>query len=96
MAISLTEDLLLLAKANVEVPGRPHPSTVARWALKGINGVKLETLIVGGRRYTSYQAVQRFLYKLNEVRDGLTKRENEPDTRRQDQIERELDQLNFR
>jgi hypothetical protein len=61
-----TEQLCLLAEATKCVPGNPHISTLIRWWKRGVKGVKLETLIVGGRRYTSVEAIQRFLAQLNE------------------------------
>ncbi|MFM9961474.1 MAG: DUF1580 domain-containing protein [Planctomycetaceae bacterium] len=34
------DDVVPLTEAAQELPGRPHPSTLLRWA-KGIRGVKL-------------------------------------------------------
>jgi hypothetical protein len=61
-----SEHLRLLTKASADVPGSPHTSTVIRWALRGLRGVRLETILVGGRRYTSVEAIERFLERLNE------------------------------
>jgi hypothetical protein len=60
------EDLLSLTAAAKETPGRPTVRTVWRWASSGVSGVKLQTLKVGGRTFTSRQALQRFLAELNE------------------------------
>jgi hypothetical protein len=60
------EQLRLLTKASADVPGNPHISTLIRWALRGLKGIKLETALVGGRRFTSVEAIQRFLVRLNE------------------------------
>jgi hypothetical protein len=60
------EHLRPLSKASAEVPGRPHTSTVVRWARHGVRGVKLESVAIGGRRFTSAEAVARFLSRLNE------------------------------
>ena len=38
-----------------------HYSTVYRWATKGARGRILETVLSGGLRYTSVEAVGRFL-----------------------------------
>ena len=38
-----------------------HRSTPARWALYGVNGVRLETTKIAGRRFTSAAAVRTFL-----------------------------------
>ena len=37
-----------------------HISTLCRWAKRGVRGVVLETLRIGGTRYTSLEALQRF------------------------------------
>ena len=42
-----------------------HISTVHRWRLNGIRGVKLETSLSGGRRVTTVEALQRFLAAIN-------------------------------
>ena len=39
---------------------RPSLSTWWRWWRHGVKGVRLETVVVGGRRYTSASAVRRF------------------------------------
>ena len=36
-------------------------SAVYRWLRTGVKGKKLETLMIGGRRYTSLPAIRRFL-----------------------------------
>jgi hypothetical protein len=61
-----SEQLRLLTKASADVPGSPHTSTLIRWALRGLRGVRLETVLIGGRRYTSVEAIERFLARLNE------------------------------
>jgi len=47
------------------MPGRPHTATKWRWALRGVKGVKLETVMIGAIRFTSEEAIARFLAKLN-------------------------------
>lgn len=39
----------------------PDISTLVRWALRGVRGRKLQTILVGGRRFTSAEAVARFV-----------------------------------
>lgn len=39
---------------------RPHVATLYRWAQRGIRGVRLETIRVGGTLCTSVEAIQRF------------------------------------
>lgn len=62
MAIQLdSESLLTLQAAARSLPGHPHISTLHRWRLRGIRGVRLETCLIGGSRYTSKEALQCFI-----------------------------------
>jgi uncharacterized protein DUF1580 len=61
----LSDTTLSLTQAAGRLPrlraGRPvHPSTLWRWALTGLRGVRLETAMVGGVRVTSEDALRRF------------------------------------
>lgn len=61
------EQLILFAKSGQEFPGRsPAPATLNRWRLRGVRGVKLETLLIGGQRFTSREAIQRFIEAQNQ------------------------------
>lgn len=40
-------------------------STVWRWFLKGVKGHKLESACIGGRRFTSHEALSRFVARIN-------------------------------
>lgn len=60
------EDLILLPTAAAWIAQRtggrrPNISTLHRWATRGVRGVRLETVAVGHVRYTSVEAVRRFL-----------------------------------
>jgi Protein of unknown function (DUF1580) len=62
MAIEIAnETLISFQEAPAFVPGRPHISTLHRWRLRGVRGVRLETVLIGGRRFTSREALQRFV-----------------------------------
>jgi len=50
---------------------RLHISAVYRWTLRGIRGVRLETVKVGGTTYTSREAIQRFSERLSGVEPAL-------------------------
>lgn len=50
-----------MAKASHLLPGRPHISTLHRWRLRGVRGVRLQTCLVGGRRYTTSQWLAEFI-----------------------------------
>jgi hypothetical protein len=47
-----------------------HIATWHRWAGQGCRGVRLETIMVGGIRYTSLAAIARFIERLSRARDG--------------------------
>ena len=62
MAIDMhAETLLTLRDVTRFLPGKTHISTVHRWRLRGVRGVRLETCLIGGRRYTSREALARFV-----------------------------------
>src|SRR5689334_23194438 len=75
MIDSTTEELLSLAEASKTVPGKNghgvNPSTVWRWALRGVGGVRLEVLRLGGRTCTSKQALQRFYERCTSAAIGV-------------------------
>jgi len=61
-----TEKLVTLSDArNAFPPGRRSLATIMRWVLKGVHGVKLETIMIGGRRLTSTAAMDRFIVAQN-------------------------------
>lgn len=49
---------------------RPHQRTVLRWALKGVSGVKLKTVMLGGRRLCSVEQVKLFVEASTAAKDG--------------------------
>ncbi|MFO0881551.1 MAG: DUF1580 domain-containing protein [Gemmataceae bacterium] len=64
------EELFPISQTPCHLPPpsrQVHPSTCFRWALKGVGRkrIRLETTKIGGRRFTSKQAIQRFLDRLN-------------------------------
>ena len=60
-----TEHLLSMTQAAKTLPGKPDVATLWRWRTAGCRGVKLETMLYGGRRYTSSEAIRRFLNAIN-------------------------------
>ena len=68
--------------------GRPISAcTLARWALHGVRGVKLETVVLA-TRMTSAEAIARFSERLSTVADGQAQALPPPlTTNRQRQIE---------
>lgn len=60
-----SESLIPLRDVPRHLPPRPngkrlHISAVYRWARRGVRGIILETIRMGGSTYTSREALQRF------------------------------------
>jgi hypothetical protein len=51
---------------------RLHVGTLYRWALRGSKGRRLETVLVGRQRYTSIEAINRFMHCGEHVREAVT------------------------
>ena len=69
--ISLQDELLTPKQAASLLPvieGKPiDPSAIWRWARKGIQGVRLEHIRIGGRILTTMEALENFTRELAEV-----------------------------
>ena len=69
-----SETLLRLRKvpdwAEKNLGQRVHISTVHRWRLRGVRGVKLETVLIGGSRCTSEEALYRLFAESTAAADG--------------------------
>ncbi len=59
------ERSISLSEAAKLLPTRPHLSTLCRWSSVGVRGVRLESTLIGGRRVTTKESVDRFLRSLN-------------------------------
>jgi hypothetical protein len=64
--LSLSQDAKLDILPRRREGKRPNASTLWRWALHGIKGIRLETVMAGGVRVTSAEAIQRFFDRLTE------------------------------
>ena len=64
-----SEKLWLLKDAAKRLPSRPHVSTLWRWHKRGCRGIRLETVVIGGQRYTSDEAMQRFVDRTTAAHD---------------------------
>jgi hypothetical protein len=65
-----SEVLLSLAEASKVLAGRPHISSLHRWRLRGVRGIKLETVMVGGRRFVSRAALEEFAARVTAIANG--------------------------
>ena len=76
------ETVIPIAEAPQHIPGRPSLATVWRWVLSGTRAGKLESFLVGGRRFTSLESIERFAQKSTAAADSdapasLTSRQRE-------------------
>jgi hypothetical protein len=65
MIDTTTETLIRFQEAGRHIPGNPCLSALHRWRMSGCRGVWLETILVGGKRFTSLEAIQRFIARQN-------------------------------
>lgn len=86
------ETMRSLCKATRTIRGdlKLHPSTLMRWMTKGCRGIVLEGQKIGGRWYTSDEAIDRFLAKLNSGRQRLV---SEADEVRNERVEQALKEV---
>ena len=65
-------DVLLPVPTAIEkaIGYRPHPTTCTRWTRHGVRGVKLATVVVGGRPKTTEAAVINFVEAQTAATDG--------------------------
>lgn len=63
-----TETVVSFSDARSAFPGdrRVSLATLHRWRQRGIRGITLETFLIGGLRYTSLEAIDRFIALQNE------------------------------
>ena len=60
-----TESMIRVFESPKVFPGNPSPQTVRRWRNRGIRGIKLEVIMIGGVAWTSREACDRFLRAIN-------------------------------
>lgn len=66
----IDEDTIPLSAIGGELPFETNPGMVQRWMRQGVGGVVLETFVVGKFRFTSKQAVRRFINRINGKADN--------------------------
>ena len=88
------QTLIPVSEIPAHVPGRPHLATCWRWIQRGCRGVKLESVLIGGKRFSSLEALQTFVEATTAAADGTsTVIASTPSARKkaQDRANRELD-----
>jgi hypothetical protein len=93
------EHVVTLSDATRHLPKRsggkkPHVATLYRWATRGLRGVRLETIRVGGTLCTSLEALQIFCERLSgRTTIPIAKLASATRRRAAERAERMLDQL---
>jgi hypothetical protein len=89
------EKLFSLTEAAKLAPRRLNVATLWRWRTSGCRGVKLETILIGGRRMTSRDALARFFAAVTAAADVESVRSETPHQRerRFDRAERRADEM---
>jgi len=82
----LGESLVSLTAACGLFPVRCSRPAIERWTRKGSRGTTLETILICGKRYTSKEAIDRF------VRNQLQTEPKRPEPRRGNKSKREIDE----
>lgn len=82
LSISPGDTLLPVPSAIEKAIGyRPHPTTCTRWTRKGLGGVRLATVMVGGRPRTTEAAVLEFIeLRSEQAEQGSCSTEGIPST----------------
>ena len=93
----LAETLVTIPQASALLPSdesgrKPAIATIYRWMLRGVKGVRLETCLVGGKRFTSHEALQRFSEAVTRAAQGKAPVPRTSTRRKQhdEAVEREL------
>ncbi len=68
------EKLVTLAEAAKLLPDCPSAATLWRWRTKGARGRRLESITLGGKVYTSVEAIQRFCHQQGGATEELVVR----------------------
>jgi len=61
----INETVIPIQDVRKILPGTPSPFTIERWMRTGVSGVLLESFCVGRKRFTSREAVTRFIEEIN-------------------------------
>lgn len=65
-----SETLVPISKAGSRFPHPVGRTAIERWMRHGVRGIKLESILIGNRRFTSEEAILRFIEQTNEQHDA--------------------------
>ncbi len=93
MSTILDQELIPLREAASIIPTRPHIATIWRWIERGARGHKLESWLVGGQRFTTRDAIESFLGKINGTSKLSSPSTPKARQRQIDAAEKELEEM---
>lgn len=64
------EKLVPINQAGGKFPYRVGRTALERWMRDGVRGVRLESILIGSRRFTSEEAIARFIERTNQQQDS--------------------------
>lgn len=64
------DSLIPIKKAPKHIPTNPSLATVYRWFQKGCRGVILQTVLIGGRRFTKPAWIDEFIASTQSTPDA--------------------------
>ncbi|HET6323627.1 MAG TPA: DUF1580 domain-containing protein [Planctomycetaceae bacterium] len=62
-------ELLSLSEVSRLLPSKPNPATLWRWHKVGCYGIRLKTLLVGGRRFCERREIDAFIERVTQARE---------------------------
>lgn len=72
---------------------RPHVVSIYRWIQRGVSGVRLEAISIGGGRYSSEQALDRFFQKVTKAKENQKQKSRQSATSRYHSFEKQAENL---
>ena len=66
----LNEELIPIQKSGERFPHPVGRKAIERYFRHGLRGVRLETVLIGNRRFSSVEAIERFLRATNKLPIG--------------------------
>ena len=66
------DELIPFGKLSALLPGRPNLSTLHRWRLRGVAGVKLPVIHIGGRVFVDHAEFEKPFADVTAAKEGTT------------------------
>jgi hypothetical protein len=65
-------NLLSFGEVGRLLPSKPNPSTLWRWHVHGCYGIRLQTVLIGGRRFVERAQLDDFVDRVTTARERNT------------------------